>query len=103
MTGDRSAPADAAAAGSLPETREAPERGWWAARAGSYVYEPAGDVHTLVTLGDEEMITLFLLEGVIQYLDDGDSVVSQDDVFTKLDRYLAYCRREGIEPVDLRY
>ncbi len=76
----------------------------WVARPGTFVYEPPGDIHTLVVdEGVEEMLTLFLLEGVIQYLDDDDNVISQDDVFTKLERYLAYCRREGIEPQDLRY
>jgi hypothetical protein len=75
----------------------------WVARPGTFIYEPPGDVHTLVVDGAEEMITLFLLEGVIQYLDDEDNVVSQDDVFTKLDRYLSFCTAQGIEPQDLRY
>ncbi len=75
----------------------------WVARRGTFVYEPPGDIHTLVVEGAEEMQTLFLLEGVIQYLDDDDNVISQDDVFTKLERYLAYCKREGIEPKDLRF
>jgi hypothetical protein len=75
----------------------------WVARPGTLVYEPPGDVHTLVVDGAEEMITLFLLEGVIQYLDDDDRVIYQDDVYSKLDRYLTFCRDNGIEPVDLRY
>jgi len=75
----------------------------WVARPGTFVYEPPGDIHTLVVDGAEEMITLFLLEGVIQYLDDADNVIAQDDVFTKLERYLMYCRSEGIEPKDLRF
>ncbi len=73
----------------------------WVARPGTLVYEPPGDIHTLVVDGDEEMQTLFILEGVIQYLDDDDTIISQDDVFTKLDRYLTFCRREGIEAKDL--
>jgi anti-sigma factor ChrR (cupin superfamily) len=75
----------------------------WVARPGTFVYEPPGDVHTLVVDGAEEMITLFILDGVIQYLDDDDQVIYQDDVYTKLDRYLTYCRENGIEPVDLRF
>lgn len=75
----------------------------WVARPGTFVYEPPGDIHTLVVDGTEEMQTLFLLEGVVQYLDDEDNIISQDDVFTKLERYLAYCRAQGIEPQDLRY
>lgn len=73
----------------------------WVARPGTLVYEPPGDIHTLVVDGDEEMQTLFILEGVIQYLDDDDTIISQDDVFTKLDRYLTFCRREGIEAKNL--
>jgi quercetin dioxygenase-like cupin family protein len=71
----------------------------WVARPGTFVYEPPGDIHTLVV--DEaagEMQTLFLLEGVVQYLDDDDNLVYQDDVFTKLERYLNFCRAQGIAP-----
>jgi len=76
----------------------------WVARPGTFVYEPPGDIHTLVVDEDAgEMITLFLLEGVIQYLDDDDKIIYQDDVFTKLELYLKYCREQGIEPKDLRY
>jgi anti-sigma factor ChrR (cupin superfamily) len=75
----------------------------WVARPGTFIYEPPGDIHTLVVDGAEEMITLFLLEGVVQYLDDDDNVVYQDDVFTKLERYLNFCRQQGLEPLDLRY
>jgi anti-sigma factor ChrR (cupin superfamily) len=75
----------------------------WEARAGTFVYEPPGDIHTLVVEGPEEMQTLFILEGVIQYLDDDDKILYQDDVFSKLERYLTYCRTHGLEPLDLIY
>ncbi len=75
----------------------------WVAREGTFVYEPPGDIHTLVVEGAEEMMTLFILEGVIQYLDDDDNIIYQDDVFTKMDRYLTFCRENNIEPLDLRY
>ena len=75
----------------------------WVARPGTFVYEPPGDIHTLVVDPGEEMQTLFLLEGVVQYLDDEDNVIYQDDVFTKLERYRNYCRQQGIEPQDLCY
>ena len=75
----------------------------WVARPGTFVYEPPGDIHTLVVNPGEEMQTLFLLEGVVQYLDDEDNVIYQDDVFTKLERYINYCKQQGIEPVDLCY
>jgi hypothetical protein len=57
----------------------------------------------LIVDGAEEMQTLFILEGVIQYLDDDDNVIYQDDVFTKMERYLSFCEREGIPAQDLRY
>lgn len=75
----------------------------WVARPGTFVFEPPGDIHTLVVDEADEMVTLFLLEGVVQYLDDNDQVISQDDVFTKLERYLNFCKREGIEPAYLCY
>ena len=75
----------------------------WVARPGTFVYEPPGDIHTLVVESAEEMQTLFILEGVIQYLDDDDNVIYQDDVFTKMERYHAFCEREGLPVQDLRY
>lgn len=76
----------------------------WVARPGTLVYEPPGDIHTLVVdEGVERMITLFILEGTIQYIDDNDNLLYQDDVFSKLGRYLAFCEEQGIEPLDLRY
>lgn len=75
----------------------------WIARPGTFVYEPPGDIHTLVVDEGEEMLTLFILEGVVQYLDDDDNVIYQDDVFTKLERYRNYCRDHGLQPVDLCY
>jgi hypothetical protein len=75
----------------------------WVARPGTLIYEPPGDIHTLVVDGAEGMQTLFILEGVIQYLDDDDNLIYQDDVFTKLERYLNFCKAQTIEPLDLRY
>lgn len=75
----------------------------WVARPGTFVYEPPGDIHTLIVDEGEEMQTLFLLEGVIQYLDDDDRVIYQDDVFTKLERYRRYCSDHGVPYVNLCY
>lgn len=75
----------------------------WVAKAGTFVYEPPGDIHTLVVDDGEEMMTLFILDGTIQYIDDNDNVISQDDVFSKYKRYLDYCEQAGIPVVDLVY
>src|SRR5215210_1072844 len=70
----------------------------WIASAGSYVFEPAGGAHTLDVLGDETMVTLFTVNGVIQYLDDEGRVVQQDDVHSRRRLYLEHCREHGLEP-----
>ena len=69
----------------------------WVARPGSYVYEPAGDVHTLVPMGDEEMTTLFSVHGPIQYLGPGGEVSHVETAETKLRRYVDFCATRGIQ------
>lgn len=71
----------------------------WVASPGSYVYEPAGGCHTLEVLGEEEMVTLFIVNGVIQYLDDDGAVIQQDDYRSRRQLYLEHCRAHGIEPM----
>ena len=57
----------------------------WVATAGSYVFEPPGEIHTLVVPeGVEEMITLFHVTGSLLYCDPEGKVVGAEDVFTKL-------------------
>jgi 2,4'-dihydroxyacetophenone dioxygenase len=73
----------------------------WIATPGSYVFEPAGGAHTLEVLGETTMVTLFIVNGVIQYLDDDGQVVQQDDLQSRRRLYLDYCRGQGIEPVAL--
>ena len=50
----------------------------WVAEPGAYVYEPAGDAHTLVC-EEEEMKTLFHINGPIIYVDDESNVIAMDD------------------------
>ncbi len=62
----------------------------WVATEGSYVFEPPGEVHTLVTdEGVEEMITLFHISGALIYVDDNGQTCGYDDVHTKIEM----CRR----------
>jgi 2,4'-dihydroxyacetophenone dioxygenase len=70
----------------------------WTATPGTYVWEPPGDVHTLEVLGDETMITLFTVHGVIQYVDEDGALVQQDDVRSRRRLYLDHCRAHGLEP-----
>jgi hypothetical protein len=72
------------------------------ARAGTFVGEPPGDIHTLIS-NEEGTVTLFMLEGALLYVDEDDNVVGFDDVLAHMHKYHEFCRGEGIEPVDLDY
>lgn len=64
----------------------------WVASEGSFVYEPPGEVHTLVVdaaSGADEMITFFNIHGAMVYVDDDGRHTGYEDVFTKI----AMCRR----------
>ncbi len=75
----------------------------WVAGPGSFVHEPKGDVHTLVVEGGEEMVTLFIVRGPVDYLGDDDSVVRTDTAQRKLELYEAHCRANDLAIVDLVY
>lgn len=64
----------------------------WVASQGSFVYEPPGEIHTLVVdeaAGVQEMITFFNIHGAMIYLDDQGNTTGYEDVFTKI----AMCRQ----------
>ena len=64
----------------------------WVARAGSFVYEPPGEIHTLVVdevAGEPEMITHFNIQGAMVYLDEKGHTTGYEDVYTKIEM----CRR----------
>lgn len=65
------------------------------ARACPFVFEPPGDIHTLIT-EDEEVVTLFILSGALQYFDDYDQITSQDDIYTVLKKYRNHCLANDI-------
>lgn len=56
----------------------------WIATEGSFVYEPPGEVHTLVVDKADEMITFFHVCGALLYVDENGKHVGHDDVHTKL-------------------
>ena len=67
--------------------------------AGSYLYEPAGSVHTLHVLESNHEITdaWFAIRGANLNLDDKGNVESVLDAAAALEIYNAQCRQAGHE------
>jgi 2,4'-dihydroxyacetophenone dioxygenase len=66
----------------------------WIAEEGSFVYEPPGEIHTLVVPDDcPEMVTFFNISGAMIYLDEQGRQIGYEDVWTKIDM----CRRHYAE------
>jgi 2,4'-dihydroxyacetophenone dioxygenase len=69
----------------------------WVAHAGSYVFEPPGETHTLVVPDDcTEMITLFTIHGALIYVDPVGTTLGYDDVFTRIDKYRGHFEKVGL-------
>lgn len=77
----------------------------WVAKPGTFIYEPAGEAHTLVIMDDspEPALILFMVEGGLIYLDkpvDG-SLAAFEDGFSMLEHCRNYYREAGLELQDL--
>ena len=78
----------------------------WTAQPGDFIYEPMGDVHTLVAdVADEQtpMITLFSIHGDIEYVDEDGDRLFIENAQSKLRRYLEHCESAGITPLPIAY
>jgi quercetin dioxygenase-like cupin family protein len=63
----------------------------WTAEEGSFVYEPPGEIHTLVVPHDcSEMITFFSISGAMIYLDQDGRQTGYEDVFSKIEMCRAH-------------
>ena len=67
----------------------------WVATAGSYVFEPPGDVHTLMGEGAES-VTLFWITGTLVELDDEGRVLGYADVFTRIEQARRHFESVGL-------
>ena len=69
----------------------------WTARPGAFLFEPAGETHTLVV--DHEvghMKCLFHNFGPLIYLDDAGHQVGYEDVFTRIAKFKQHYGQNGI-------
>lgn len=71
----------------------------WVAREGAFVYEPPGEIHTLVVdevAGVPEMITFFNIHGAMIYLDEQGQTVGYEDVFSKIEMCRKHYASNGL-------
>ena len=73
----------------------------WVAKPGTFIYEPAGEAHTLVITEDspEPALIFFAVEGALVYLDkpvDG-SLAAYEDGFSLLEHCRNYYREAGLD------
>lgn len=67
----------------------------WIAKPGDYLFEPAGDVHTLMALPGESQ-TLFWISGALVELDEHGNTVGHADVFTRIEQAAHHFERCGL-------
>ena len=77
----------------------------WIAGPGTFIYEPAGEAHSLVIAEDSPVpaIILFVVEGALIYLDrpvEG-SFAAYEDGFSALELCRAHYREIGLDPAIL--
>jgi 2,4'-dihydroxyacetophenone dioxygenase len=77
----------------------------WIAQPGTFIYEAAGEAHTLVIADDspEPALILFMVEGGLIYLDKAvnGSPAAYEDGFTLLELARNYYRQAGLDPRQL--
>ena len=73
----------------------------WIARPGTFIYEPAGEAHTLVITEDspEPALILFVVEGALVYLDQpvNGSLAAYEDGFSLLEYCRNHYREAGLD------
>jgi quercetin dioxygenase-like cupin family protein len=74
----------------------------WIAKPGTFIYEPAGEAHTLVVTEDspEPALIMFMVEGALIYLDkpDDGALAAYEDGFSALELCRKHYRQVGLDP-----
>ena len=66
------------------------------AEPGKFLFEPPGETHTLVVDSDDEMITMFNVNGAMVYVDDDGATIGYEDVFTKIEMCTKHYEKVGL-------
>lgn len=73
----------------------------WVAGPGSFVFETAASAHTPVAQPGEDVVTLNIVMGDWNIVDENDAVLAVENWKTMLKRYDDFCTTSGIAPVDI--
>lgn len=73
----------------------------WVATPGSFVFETAGSRHTPANVGDDEVITLNMVQGDWNLMSPEGAVLAIENWKTMVERYVNFCKTKGITPVDV--
>jgi len=77
----------------------------WVAKPGTFIYEPAGEAHTLVITEDSPgpMVTLFIVGGGLIYLDKAENgaFAAYEDGFSILELCRTHYRQAGLDEREL--
>jgi quercetin dioxygenase-like cupin family protein len=66
------------------------------ASPGKFLFEPPGETHTLVVDSDDEMITLFNVNGSMVYVDEEGKATGFEDVFSKIQMCIDHYKSVGL-------
>ncbi len=70
----------------------------WVAPAGTFIFEPPGEIHTLVADPALGMTTFFVNRGSLIYTDQAGHQIGFDDVFTRLALFRRHLAARGLDP-----
>ena len=73
----------------------------WTAGPGSFVFETAASAHTPVAQPGEDVVTLNIVMGDWNIIDENDAVLAVENWKSMLKRYDDYCAANDIAPVDI--
>ncbi len=73
----------------------------WIANAGTFIYEPPGEMHTLAAHETKGMMTFFVTRGSLIYADAAGRQSGYEDVFSRLALARTHWAANGLDPVEL--
>jgi 2,4'-dihydroxyacetophenone dioxygenase len=75
----------------------------WVAGPGSVVVEHPAACHTAQVLADgtDDVIMFMVTQGELMLLDEEGRIIGTENWCTAVDRYVEFCRTNGIEPRDI--